>query len=135
MAAMRISKPEGFKAAILSENKDVFLNTSEYGELRTIKYDGEEYVDIPIVITGYKGQDRERNVVQSGRRDQAQGLYKVTSLLNCDISDLGGKQPENGQRIKINKQEGGGGFFREFYVVSSVCEMGMLNVELGEIDE
>ena len=135
MAATGISKPDGLKANILAENKDVFLNTSDFGEPRTVKYDGEEYVDIPIVMTGHKGQDRDRTVVQSGRRDQAQGLYKVTALLNCDITDLGGKQPEKGQRIKINKQEGGGGFFREFYVVSSVCEMGMLTVELGEIDE
>lgn len=37
--------------------------------------------------------------------------------------------------IRINDQEGGGGFFREFYVASSVCEMGMLRVELEAVDE
>ena len=42
---------------------------------------------------------------------------------------------ERGQRIRINDQEGGGGFFREFYVASSVCEMGMLRVELEAVDE
>ena len=36
---------------------------------------------------------------------------------------------------RINDQEGGGGFFREFYVASSVCEMGMLRVELEAVDE
>ena len=49
--------------------------------------------------------------------------------------NLGGVQPERGQRIRINDQEGGGGFFREFYVASSVCEMGMLRVELEAVDE
>lgn len=67
--------------------------------------------------------------------DHVQGLYLVSSVLHCAMSDLGGNQPEKGQRIKINDQEGGGGFFREFYVASSVCEMGMLRVELEAIDE
>ena len=31
--------------------------------------------------------------------------------------------------------EGGGGYFSEFTVVSSVCELGMLCVELEAIDE
>ena len=135
MDAEGLLKPNGFEANILAENKTAYLSTSEFGETRTVRYDGDDYVDIPIVITGYRGQDRDRSVVQSGRRNQAQGLYRVTAQLNCDISDLGGKQPEKGQRIKINRQGGGGGFFREFYVVSSVCEMGFLTVELGEIDE
>ena len=64
-----------------------------------------------------------------------QGLYIVSSVLHCALSDLGGVQPERGQRIRINDQEGGGGFFREFYVASSVCEMGMLRVELEAVDE
>ena len=59
----------------------------------------------------------------------------MSSVLHCALSDLGGSQPEKGQRIKINDQEGGGGFFREFYVASSVCELGMLQVELEAIDE
>ena len=40
-----------------------------------------------------------------------------------------------GGRIEVNDEEGGGGFFRRFYVASSVCEMGMLRVELEAIDE
>ena len=42
---------------------------------------------------------------------------------------------EKGMRIKINDTEGGGGYFSEFTVVSSVCELGMLCVELEAIDE
>ena len=59
----------------------------------------------------------------------------MSSALHCALSDLGGNQPEKGMRIQINNREGGGGFFREFYVASSVCEMGMLRVELEAIDE
>lgn len=120
----------GFKEMVAADVHNVFLNTGEFAEPRTIRYDGEEYVDIPIVLTGLKEQDRRQ--LQS---DHVQGLYLVTSVLHCALPDLGGKQPEKGGRIEINDEEGGGGFFRRFYVASSVCEMGMLRVELEAIDE
>ena len=59
----------------------------------------------------------------------------MSSVLHCARDDLGGKQPEKGTRIRINDEEGCGGFFREFYVASSVCELGMLRVELEAIGE
>lgn len=120
----------GFKDMAAQDIHGVFLNLDEFAEKRTIRYDGAEYMDIPIVLSGLKEQDRRQ--LQS---DHAQGLYLVTSVLHCALTDLGGNQPEKGQRIRINDQEGGGGFFREFYVASSVCEMGMLRVELEAIDE
>ena len=120
----------GFKDMVAADIHNVFLNTDEFAELRTIRYDGETYEDIPIVLTGLKEQDRRQ--LQS---DHVQGLYLVTSVLHCALSDLGGKQPEKGGRIEVNDEEGGGGFFRRFYVASSVCEMGMLRVELEAIDE
>lgn len=120
----------GFKDMVAADNQSVFLNLGEFAEKRTIKYDGEVYEDIPIVLTGMKEKDRKQLM-----RDHAQGLYLVSSVLHCAMSDLGGKQPEKGTRIKINDREGGGGFFREFYVAASVCEIGMLRVELEAIDE
>lgn len=120
----------GFKDMVARDNQAVFLNLDEFAEKRTIKYDGATYEDISIVLAGLKEQDRRQLV-----SDHAQGLYLVSSVLHCAIDDLGGNQPEKGQRIKINDEEGGGGFFREFYVASSVCEMGMLRVELEAIDE
>lgn len=120
----------GFKDMVAADNQSVFLNLGEFAEKRTIKYDGEVYEDIPIVLTGMKEKDRRQLM-----RDHAQGLYLVSSVLHCAMSDLGGKQPEKGTRIKINDREGGGGFFREFYVAASVCEIGMLRIELEAIDE
>lgn len=120
----------GFKDMVAADNQSVFLNLGEFAEKRTIKYDGEVYEDIPIVLTGMKEKDRKQLM-----RDHAQGLYLVSSVLHCAMSDLGGKQPEKGTRIKINDREGGGGFFREFYVAASVCEIGMLRIELEAIDE
>ena len=124
-----------FKDMVAADIRKVFLNTDEFAELRTVRYDGMDYDGpehrgIPIVLTGLKEQDRRQLVT-----DHAQGLYLVASVLHCALEDLGGKQPEKGQRISINDEEGGGGFFREFYVASSVCEMGMLRVELEAVDE
>ncbi len=120
----------GFKDMVAADVHDVFLNLGEFADRRTVEYDGESYEDIPIVITGLKQQVRRQLTT-----DHAEGLYLVSSVLHCAISDLGGKQPERGRRIRINDEEGGGGFFREFYVASSVCEMGMLRVELEAVDE
>lgn len=120
----------GFKDMVAADNERTFLNLSEFAEKRTIRYDGKEFVDIPIVLSGMKEKDRRQL-----SSDHRQGLYLVSSVLHCAKSDLGGLQPEKGQRIKINNREGGGGFFREFYVASSVCEMGMLRVELEAIDQ
>ena len=120
----------GFKDMVARDNFGVFLNCDEFAEKRTVKYDGATYEDIPIVLSGLKEKDRRQLM-----SDHAQGLYIVSSVLHCALSDLGGVQPERGQRIRINDQEGGGGFFREFYVASSVCEMGMLRVELEAVDE
>lgn len=120
----------GFKEMVAADNRHVFLNPGEFAERRTVIYDGATYPDIPIVLSGLKEKDRRQLV-----SDHVQGLYLVSAVLHCAISDLGGNQPEKGQRIKINDVEGGVGFFREFYVASSVCEMGMLRVELEAIDE
>lgn len=120
----------GFRDMVANDIHSVFLNQDEFAERRTVMYDGGSYQDIPIVLSGLKEKDRRQ--LQS---DHVQGLYLVSAVLHCAIADLGGNQPEKGQRIKINDEEGGEGFFREFYVASSVCEMGMLRVELEAIDE
>ncbi len=119
-----------FRDMVEADVHDVFLNLDEFAERRTIRYDGETYTDIPIVLSGLKEKDRRR--LES---DHVQGLFLVSPVLHCALSDLGGNQPEKGARIRINDREGGGGFFREFYVALSVCEMGMLRVELEEIGE
>ena len=119
-----------FKDSIVADNRKVFLDLDGFGEPRTVVYDGETYTDIPVVLSGLKERDRRALV-----NDHAQGLYQVTSVLHCAASDLGGRVPEKGARIRINDQPGGGGFFYEYYVAASVNEMGMLRVELEAIDE
>lgn len=118
-----------FKDAIANDIKGVFLNLSEFAEERTIIYDDETYEDVPIVLTGLKEQDRSASA-----KDHAEGLYRVTAVLHCDISDLGGVQPEQGKAIKISDSEEPT-FFKRFFIATSTCEMGMLRLELEVIDE
>lgn len=120
----------GFKDMVRADNSRVFLAQEEFAERRTVKFDGEVFPDIKVILSSVKEKDRQQLTA-----DHAQGLYLVSAVLHCNIDDLGGKHPEQGQRIEINDQEGGGGFFRRFYVASSVCEMGMLRVGLEAIDE
>jgi len=116
----------GFKDMVEADNKRVFINATDFAEIHTVIYDGETYEDIPIVLSGIKEKDRRQLV-----SDHVQGLFLVTSVLHCAASDLGGVVPEKGTKIKISD----GDFFREFYVGSSVNEMGMVRVELEAIDE
>ena len=93
----------GFKDMVARNNFGVFLNCEEFAEKRTVKYDGATYSDIPIVLSGMKEKDRRQLM-----SDHVQGLYLVSVVLHCALSDLGGAQPEKGQRIQVNDGEGGG---------------------------
>ena len=118
-----------FKDMVAADNIRVFLNENEFADRRTVIYDDEVYSDINVVITGLKEQDRKQVA-----DDHVQGIYNVSAIMHLAICDLNGNQPEKGKRIKIsddtNRQ-----FFREFYIASSVCEIGMLRIELEAIDE
>ena len=106
--------------------KGVFLNIDEYGDLRTVVYDGTTYENIPVVLSGAKERDRS-----AASSDHAQGLYLVQSVMHCAKSDLG-VQPEKGTRIRISDDDG---FLREYYVAQSDCELGMLRIQLEDIEE
>lgn len=119
----------GFKDMVAADNEAVFLNADEFAELRTVIYDGMTYESIPIVLSGLKEKDRRQLA-----SDHAEGLFLVSTILHCKKSDLGGNQPEKGQRIKISNADNPK-FFHVFHVASSVTELGMLRVELEAISE
>lgn len=119
-----------FKDMVAADIHDVFLDPDEFADKRTVIYDGETYMDIPVVLTNIKERDRRQLT-----SDHVQGLYLVSHTLHVDLSDIGGVLPEKGMRIRVNNQEGGGGFFREFYIATSGIEMGMVRLELEAIDE
>lgn len=47
-----------FKDAVQEDLNSVFLNLDEFAETHTVYYDGEEYSDIPIVMTGLSEKER-----------------------------------------------------------------------------
>lgn len=118
----------GFLEQVAADNRRVFLHLDAFAETRTVLYDGECYADIPVVLSGIKEKDRRQLM-----SDHGEGLFLATAVLHCAQDDLGGCQPEKGQRLRIRDADGG--FYREFYVASSVCETGMLRVELEAITE
>lgn len=119
----------GFRGMVAADNRAVFLNICEFAEKRTVVYDGSTYENVPLILSGVKEKDRKQLVT-----DHIQGLYRVSAVLHCAREDLGGMQPEKGALIQISCQEGGT-FFYEYTVAASVCEMGMLRIDLEAIDE
>ncbi|MCI9507365.1 MAG: hypothetical protein HFF62_12455 [Oscillospiraceae bacterium] len=124
----------GFKDMLNRDIHKVFLNVDEFAERRTVKYDGEtydgpEHEGIPVVLIGPVDKEREQL-----KDDHVQGLHLVTHTLYCVLEDLGGKLPKQGKSIQINTREGGK-FFRKYYIAASALEVGMLHVELEEMDD
>lgn len=85
-----------FKDAVQEDLNSVFLNLDEFAETHTVYYDGEEYPDVPLVLTGLSEKERRQTI-----SDHAQGLYRVNRVLHCDIAALGGKQPEKDCKLGI----------------------------------
>lgn len=116
-----------FKDMVESDIQNVFLNTAEFAETRTVIYDGETYEDIPIVLSNIKEKDRNASV-----QDHAQHIYRVTQTLHCDLADLGGVRPEQGMTIRIEDENG---YYDKYTVAQVGVEMGMLRIELEAFDE
>ncbi len=118
-----------FKDMVAQDIHRVFLNLAEYGEPRTVIYDGNVYADIPVVLRGIKEDTREQRM-----DDHVQGLYIATDIMHCSLSDIGGVLPEKGTRIRISdadKPE----YYHEYYVANSTIAMGMVRAELEAYDE
>lgn len=120
-----------FKDMIGEDIANVFLNTDEFAEIRTVKYNGKVYEDIPIVLT--KAKEMKRPVTVN---DHAEGIHRVAATANIAISDLNGVIPEQKQIISIDDGEAlGEPFFCRYRVLTSECEAGMLVLELEAFDE
>lgn len=107
--------------------KKVFLNVDEFGEYRNVAYDGGLYYRVAMVIRDLKQTDRSQM-----RDDYAQGMYKSQTVMHCAKADLGGIQPEKGQKIQISDRNG---WMRTYYVEQSYVEIGMIHLLLEAIEE
>lgn len=124
----------GFKDRVTRDIHKVFLNLDKFAEKRAViydgvTYDGPDHEGISVVLTGPVEKDREQL-----KDDHVQGLHLVTHTLYCAREDLGGKLPKQGKSIQVNTRKGGK-FFRKYYIAASADEIGMLRIELEEMDE
>ena len=110
----------------LAKDRAVFLNTDEFGDKHDIEYDGKLYEDVSCTITRPKEIDRDPPT-----KDHAQGVFKRTNRFHCAPDAFDGVIPEQGTRIKISY----GGFWREFYIIKSGDDPGMINLDLEAFDE
>lgn len=121
----------GFKTMVEADNLGVFLNDNEFAELHTVKYDGEIYEDIPVLLT--KVKELERPALAD---DHMQGIHLVNAKAHIALSDLNGVQPEQKKIISIDDGIAlGKPFFQRYRIVTSDCEMGMVALELEAYDE
>ncbi len=117
-----------FKEQVEADNLKTFLDITTFGEERTVTFDGDEYEEIPCVISQMKEQDRVTTM-----SDHEHGLYRVTAVFHCALDDIGGNIPEKGRKFGIYDSDDD--FLREYYVAQSSCDMGMVRLELEAMDE
>lgn len=114
-----------FKDTVASDVRGVFINTEEFADLHTVKYDGKVYADIPVSL-----QDVEQTERQQIKDDHLPGIFKAKSTLYCALDDIGGKLSEQGKWLEVNDGKNPK-FFNRYQVGSSGVEMGMVRIELG----
>ena len=124
----------GFKDRVARDIHKVFLNPNKVAEEHTViydgvTYDGPEHEGISVVLIGPVDKEREQL-----KDDHVQGLHMVTHTLYCAKEDLGGKLPKQGKSLQVNTRKGGK-FFRRYRIAASADEMGMLRIELEEMDD
>jgi hypothetical protein len=121
-----------FRALLERDNAEIFLNLEEFGERRTVRYDGESYEEIPVVLD--EAMQTARYNIKHLKSDYGQGLHKGAVRLHCMRRDLGNKLPEQGMPLEI-ESERRNGFFRKYEILESRCDEGMLTVTLERVDE
>lgn len=120
-----------FKDMVKQDIQNIFLNTEEFAENHTVRFDGNVYEDIPVVIEGVK--QSERAAVQS---DHMQGIYSVTAKAYFSSKDTDGTFPEQGKYFEIDDGEAlGKTFFKRYTVVTAKDDMGMICLELEVLGE
>lgn len=121
----------GFKDMVKSDIANVLMNTEEFAEKHTVRYDGDVYEDIPIVLQ--KVKQSEQSFSQS---NHTEGIFLVSAVAYINEKDLDGVIPEQGQNIEIDDGEAlGEPFFCRYSVVTSRCEMGLITLELRCFNE
>ncbi|MCM1299276.1 MAG: hypothetical protein NC203_00360 [Firmicutes bacterium] len=120
-----------FKDIVEQDIRSIFLNTEEFAELHTVRYDGKEYADIPLSLQKIKQSDK---TVVSG--NHSEGIYLVSAKAYFDLKDVGENLPEQGMIFAVDDGEAAGKpFFVKYRIVTAENSMGMACLELEAYDE
>ncbi len=120
-----------FKEMAEADIKNIFLNSSEFASIKTVRYDGATYPDIPVLLTQTKEMER-----QAPSSDNAQGIHLVSAVAHISSADMDGVLPEQKQFIYIEDGSAlGQVFFKRYKIITSDIEMGMIVLELEAYDE
>lgn len=120
-----------FKDMVKQDIQSIFLNCDEFAEAHTVKFNGDEYKDISVVLEVVKQSER-----QASASDHMEGIYSVTAKAYFDINSTEGKMPEQGKYFEIDDGEAiGETYFRRYRVVTVENAMGMVCLELEQFDE
>ena len=117
-----------FKDVVEQDNRDVFLNIEEFAEYRTVKYDGVTYKHIPVLLSNIR--ESQFNV----SRNNMEGIHRATELACFNLKDINGVFPEQGTRISISDYIVPT-FFRDYKIITSLEEAGMVVLELGAFED
>lgn len=123
----------GFKDDVAADISVVFLNTEEFADIHTVKYNDVTYADIPVALQEIKQKDRPLLV---GNANHLQGLHVAQTTAYIGQEHIGGVVPEQGRYIFIDDGFAAGEiFFRQYRIVTSDVQMGMVVLELEAYDE
>lgn len=118
-----------FKDMVARDIHNVFLNTNEYAEKLTVRYDGVVYKDITASLQNVSESDRQ----QRTRDDYSQGLHRASAVFYCAAENLGGGHLCKGHTLEVIRQVGSKRFRQKYTIISCSCEMGMVEAELEEV--
>lgn len=120
-----------FKDQVAADNLGVFLNTDEFADTYTVRYNGQTFEKVNVVRRTRDDQPK-RGTGSMYIHDYSQGFYVRSDIVHLRRCDIGGILPETEQIFELEKDDG---FFERYYVKKSKDDMGMLRLELEVWDE
>lgn len=124
-----------FKSMIHDDIGGVFLNFSEFAERRDIRFNGNEYDKVPIVLQNTRERDRREHRT-SFQDDPSQGFYLTRVVAFVALDSFNGVQPEQGIHMEL-KMDGRHGqpWWKRYAVRESQETDGLLKIQLEAVDE
>lgn len=124
--------PPTFKGCAAADILWTFLNDNEFAEKRSVIYDDVTYPNILCSVQEMHKTSRA-GILQT-QRDYSQGLFKNHLVFYCIREDIGGVTPEQGKALHLSG-EYDETFFTRYRIATSDYEMGLVRMELEEVDE